>query len=339
MWSGNIISTGYEFDKFITKIYDTSNNLKITALLINYKIGQGTANDYVRFFESNDIYVNQGDAIEYSFSISPTTFPNPFQNYRFKVVLTDGTNTSSLGNNRDDLTQDGLWYDGDSSEWVVYHQSETFLPNFDTITIKSTQIPFDGKLNVYLSMFDNNATYYKDFNFKIIPYSNQGGEVSGEYHSFTQKNIEVNNKKENELEVASTKFNSTSGNLYLESYRNDQRNTIELFTYSDSVGFNWPLLKLLAFEELFQMWKSRYKLDGNFLSVFGANHNPLSPLSVFLYQYSNLESLRFVMGSLAIDYYNNIVKFTGYGLLEQGQDYVDLYQNSDYKFDYIYKNN
>jgi len=333
MWSGNDTHPGYEYVKRICKVYDISNNLLFNCLSINLPNSLPVYNpvDSTRIFESNDIYVNQNDTIEFSFSIGPTSFPDPFVYYNFKIILTDGTNIYSL-------KEDKLWYSGDEEKWVVTHTSETLFPNFDNIKIQSNHIKINGKINLYLSLYNGGLTFYKDFNFKIIPFSSAAGEISGEYHSYTQKILEVNNKKENELDIASVKLNTVSGNLYLDSYHNEKRDTIDLFTYSDSVGFTWPLSKTLVFEELYLMYKSRYKLDGNFLSIYsGSDTNPISPLAVFIYH--NMAELRFVVGSMSLDYYNNTAKFTGYGLADINDDFDTLYQESDYKFDYIYKNN
>jgi hypothetical protein len=93
-------------------------------------------------------------------------------------------------------------------------------------------------------------------------------------------------------------------------------------------------------EQLFNFQKPRYKYNGTLLFI-NRDERTISNLSLFYFEeaaYNNTNIMP--IGSIAIDYRNEIANFTMWALFEQLQDpwcdFVNFVNNRIYKFSYIY---
>jgi hypothetical protein len=107
------------------------------------------------------------------------------------------------------------------------------------------------------------------------------------------------------------------------------------FTESPKTG---SLGELTTFENLFLRWKPRIKIDCNLITLNGSNSNDFILSLISLIKINGFPYLLFLIGSLSIDYKNDIAKCTLYGYINENESIEDLEKVSSYEFKYLYKN-
>jgi hypothetical protein len=306
---------------FIRIIYDSAGNESDrwgTVYTQNWDSQRGA--------KSCDIEVDIGQMINYSFDFI-TEDSNPGAgNVNFIVTLSDGTTTKILNNDGDWVTYGAwnfTWFNGDD------------LNQWHTVNIKSNQTPYKGVINIYLahcSSSNNVETYYKNLSLELTYGIIGSRQIVGHFHNDLMP-YTISNNKDFDIFLDDTKVATASGTLFLDGYTSLCRN--KTTTWNDQGLSVRPLGYVTTVEEMFQRYKARSKYSGNYLKIIESSRM-LIPAAVFSNQIN--ADLRFVPGSITINYKNETADITLYELVDVGDSISSVESADTYTFDYLYQN-
>lgn len=309
------VATGEELERFIATYNSTPYGASI--------------------FKSTPQQVSIGDELNFSFAFR-TWRPHYGDGYNmlFYLEITDGTTTYGLdiNGNWDDIY--AIQYTGyigaDSSQWQSFNINSKPCPISGTITFRvnendsgpSGSNPHTFVKNISLVLSSSN-----DKNFK---------KINGQSH-IERQDLNIKNVESYDINIDDTTNPLVKGTLFLNTTEsNGNRTRTTFWEYEDfPMEYNTKLGELVTFEEMFQRWRSRYKLEFTAIGIY-KNGYFINPLSVI--KYADLPLIRFVIGSLAINYKMNTAALTCYGLYAT-EDIDDLRMVDSYEFKYIYENN
>lgn len=284
-------------------------------------------------FSSTPADVSIGDELTFGFSFR-TWIPHIGDGYfmSFQLLLTDGTTTYSLDN-------DGSWAGGiayygyvgaDSSDWQSFNIDAQSCPISGTLKFVVNQVDFNppaGNANTFVKNISLVLKSNSDKNFK---------KITGQSHIETQT-YNIKNVNSYDIYMDDSPSNIIRGTLFLNDVdANGTRTKTTFWEYDDfPMEYNTKLGELVTFEEMFQRWKARYKLEFTIIDIYRGGFF-INPLSVI--KYLDYPLIRFVIGSLSINYKMNTAALTCYGLYAT-EDIDDLRTVDSYEFKYIYENN
>ena len=280
--------------------------------------------------KSSKIQIAKGDIINYSFSFKTTNSQPGSATIQFRFDLTDGTTTYGLN-------EDGTW--GASTERITYYWGPSENTNdWVSINIKSKPCPIDGIVYAYLNQCSviGGDTWFNNFSIQIdSSLINGSKKINGHTH-IEEQTLNSKNVFEYDINLDDSPSPNHSGCLFLDTTTSLQRTRTTYWEYEDfPMEYNTKLGELVTFEEMFQRWRARYKLEFTIIDIY-RNSIFINPLSVI--KYSDFPLIRFIIGSLAINYKQNTAALTCYGLYAT-EDIDDLRMVDSYEFKYIYENN
>jgi hypothetical protein len=201
--------------------------------------------------------------------------------------------------------------------------------------MKSNTIPFKGVINLYLahcSQSNNVETYYKNLSLELTYGIIGSRQIVGHFHNDLMP-YTISNNKDFDIFLDDTKVATASGTLFLDGYTSLCRN--KTTTWNDQGLSVRPLGYVTTVEEMFQRYKARSKYSGNYLKIIESSRM-LIPAAVFSNQIN--ADLRFVPGSITINYKNETADITLYELVDVGDSISSVESADTYTFDYLYQN-
>lgn len=322
---------GYDNNYRIIVITDATTGIELERNIAVFGIGYG-ANPA----KSTKIQVAKGDVISYSFSFKTTNSQVGPGTLQFRLELTDGTTSYGL-NEPTGTRKTGNW--GSSGERITFTWSSSENTNdWITINVTSDPCPIDGVIYAYLNQCSviGGDTWFNNFSLLIdSSLVNGSKKITGHTHN-EEQTLNTKNALEYDINLDDSPSPNNSGTLFLNTTTSLQRTRTTYWEYEDfPMEYNTKLGELVTFEEMFQRWRSRYKLEFTAIGIY-KNGYFINPLSVI--KYADLPLVRFVIGSLAINYKMNTASLTCYGLYAT-EDIDDLRMVDSYEFKYIYENN
>ena len=275
--------------------------------------------------KSSPIEVQTGQIMNWSFDYATgNSYPGAGNTY-FRAELTDGTTTKYLDS-------DGQWTN--YGAWNLTWFNGDDLSNWHTVSMKSNTIPFNGVLILHLThSFDNPGTnYYRNMNFQLDFEIVGSLQVVGHFHKDLMP-YTISNNKDFEILLDDTNVSIANGTLFLDGYTSLCRN--KTTTWNDQGLSVRPLGYVTTVEEMFQRYKARSKYSGNYLKIIESSRM-LIPAAVFSNQIN--ADLRFVPGSITINYKNETADITLYELVDVGDSISSVESADTYSFDYLYQN-
>lgn len=292
-------------------------------------------------YKSNDIYIAQGDIIEYSFDykITPGFYVSGGWDSFWNAILDNNSGIKYLYIN-------GVWND--------LYSLYGFMPDSDysgewhTISVKSQPAPFEGKFTVSINTEKFNVgaeTSYRNFSLTVNSTVNGERKIIGHTHTDSQNKI-INNDTDKDIYLDDAPSKVISGCLFLDTTNaNGTRNATKLWNYS---GFGSTTEKKLGEwttnEQLYLRQIATSGFEGRFLRIMGSSNSiekTISNTAIIRLQYdASLANKFFVFGRLAIDYKNASCNGTLWEMADTDrQSFDDFLETELYEFNYLYENN
>ena len=316
--------------RFIRVVYDSIGNEIERYLTIT-----GATTDSARSVASDAIEVSQGDKLKFSFSFKTNIAQAGPLTIIFAVRLYDGVTTRYIG---EVPVGNGNWIPGIGFNYSIASGDNS--NTWHSVSIESSQIPYDGLLYCYLATATQNPqnagkeTLYKDIRLEYTPFINDSIKIIGHIHKDIQTDAAAADTKNNEditINIDDSPKNPIQGTLFMSTYSHLVRDRTSRWhraghTESKRIGE-------ITTKEVLQ-WRSisRAKLEGSFRGLW-QSAIPLTPLSIFKYQ--TLNPARFILGQSEFDYKNNKFRGTLWQLDEPAIDEPAV--NDLYTFTYIYE--
>jgi hypothetical protein len=328
-------------DRFIRVVFDAENNE-----VDRYVVVTGNTFDSARSVQSEDIIMNQGDIIDYSFEFQTDVSQPGSINTVFAVRITDGTTTRYLQSN-------GTW--GASIGFVYNTPSGRNTNEWQTVTMKSDRLPFDAKMNIFLAeatASTSDETRYRNLRFTISYFVAGQGQVNGHSHNASQSK-ELNNVNDVEIIIDNSFRASINGTLFLTTQTSIFQDKCTTWEFGNGNNTGFPgkvydnLGQLITETYMYQRYKPRSKYNGNLLYIRNQN-GVMSNLAIFSNEFTGaLVHNKMLFGSLAIDYKNDSAEFTMWEVFNKEipypadnfEDFTNYLFNILYQFNYLYENN
>ena len=367
----------YVQPKYLLKNYDLQT---LGALIRSYVDSGNTVNEYVatdwgaewptsdspRAIQGVPFEVTKGDKIKVSFAVS-TNFtsgiPSP-GTIVFATRLFDGVSNRYI----DDIeTYPGSgernWKPDVGYNYLIAAGDN--LLQWHTVSMQSSQIPFDGLLFVYLAgvgsvtapyerfirvVVDSignevtrylvgrntsnpsHETRYQDIRVEYTQFINDSTKITGHVHKDIQTDAiaqKIKNNEDVQIYLDDSPSNQAVGTLFLSTFHGlvqDRTSRWHRAGFTESKRLG----EIMTTETL--QWRSlpRTKLEGTF---YGLVQNAMHLALLIPLKFSYLNPLRFVFGQMEIDFRNNCVKCTAWELTGQAGEFN---VNQLYSFTYIY---
>lgn len=327
-------------DRFIRVVFEGDREVD------RYVVVTGNTYDSARSVQSEDIEMNEGDLIEYSFEFQTDVSQPGSVNTVFAVRITDGTTTKYLQTN-------GSWA---NTIGFVYNTGTGQNTNeWQTVTMKSDRLPFNSKMNIFLAeatASTSDETRYRNLRLNVSYFVAGQGQVNGHSHNASQSK-QLNNVNDVEILIDNSFRASINGTLFLTTQTGifQDKCTTWKFGYGYNTGepldIYQNLGQVITSTYMFQRFKPRSKFNGNLLYIKNAN-GILSNLAIFSNEFTG-PSLhnKMLLGSLAIDYKNDSAQFTMWEVFNKEiplpadnfADFEAYLFNILYEFNYLYENN
>lgn len=328
-------------DRFIRVVFDADNRE-----VERYAVVTGSTFDSSRSVQSENIELNEGDVINYTFQFSTDVSQPGSVNTTFAIRITDGSTTLYL-------QTDGSWA---STIGYVYNTPSSSNTNqWQNVSIKSSRVPFACIMNIYLAeatASSSDETRYKDLRLSLTYFVAGQGQINGHSHTASQSKT-LNNINDVEIFIDNTERSSISGTLFLTTQTGilQDKCTTWKFGYGYNTGIPTAtyqnLGQLVTETYMFQRYIPRTKFNGNLLNIRNAN-GVLSNLAIFTNQFAGPSlNNKMLLGSVAIDYKNDSAEFTMWEVFNKTEsdpadnfaDFEAYLFNILYEFNYLYENN
>lgn len=308
-------------ERFIRIVKTTATGFEVDR----YLVIRGNSSNTILDTSSNNIEAQALDKIIVSFSTRTNFSQGPSYGAVFGVRLINGTLTRYV----DELpTGNGDWI-------PTVGFSQTITPNtnqWTNVEIPSSQIPFDGLVNVFLAQNNGGAlnnsreTHYKDIRFEYIPHINDGTKIIGQIHK-QERPTGPKLFEDLEITVDDSPRNNIVGTLFNPKFTGLLQDRTRLWVYP-ATGNALRLGESATFDELTQRMQTRTKLEGGFTGNY--QNSVVSLLTMCIMDFDTTKNYTF--GLLTIDYKRG--RFTGslWELYKAGQAQL----TADYTFVYKY---
>lgn len=331
-WYNYDVSSPYA-DRFIRVTYDT-NGKELERIIVV------TGNTYSQpsAVQSNDMLVNSGDFLNYSFDVKTDISQAGPLSVSFMVRLKNGVTTYYLN-------QYGQWVIPPTANGLILSIPSGDNSNvWHSVTIQTDNAPIDGILNIYMAEITastGDETHYQNISLEISSTVNGSNKITGHTHK-TSQNIVTKNINQRDISFDDGPLFTKSGCLFLDTTTGIIRDRTTLWnytglgsTYEHALGF-WT-----TFENCFQNAYPINKFNGTILNLKGiSTDNIVSPLSCFKYLIQSLYlGNRFITGSLTIDYKAVTADLTLYDAAYEDFTISQFLEESIYNFEYIYNTN
>lgn len=309
-------------ERFIRVVEDNLGN-EITR----YLVIRGATFDTQRSVQGKAVEVSKGDKVTFSFRTKTNISQPGTVSLQFKVVLFDGINLRNV----DELPLDnGNWINPGAYLYIVPSGDNTNV--WQSVTIKSSQIPFDGLLYCYLAQNTqtpqdvSKETYYIDISLKIEQFINDTSIIKGHLHKDIQPLV-IKNIKELDIAIDDSPRNTIAGTLFAPLYNGLVQVRCNDWNRIGNIG-NEKLGQITTVDELQYRSITRHKLEGSFDGIKVGSTN-ITMLNSF--NYTLFPTKMFVFGNLEFDYRNNIINnATGWELYDT--DEVNIADNYTFKY-------
>jgi hypothetical protein len=326
-------------DRFIRVVFEGEREVE------RYAVVTGNTFDSARSVQSEDIELNAGDIIDYTFQFRTDVSQPGSVNTTFAIRIKDGTSTKYL-------QSDGSW--GNTIGFVKNTSAGKNTNEWQTVSIKSDGLPFNAIMNVYLAeatTSTSDQTWYKDLKLTISWFVAGQGQINGHSHTASQSRT-LNNVNDVDISIDNSGRSSISGTLFLTSSTGlfQDKCTTWQFGYGYNTGIPTAtyqnLGELVTETYMFQRYIPRTKFNGNLLNIRNAN-GILSNLAIFTNQFTGPQlNNKMLLGSVAIDYKNDSAEFTMWEVFNKTvvdadnfADFEAYLFNILYEFNYLYENN
>jgi hypothetical protein len=326
-------------DRFIRVVFEGEREVD------RYVVVTGSTFDSSRSVQSEDIELNAGDIIDYTFQFRTDVSQPGSVNTTFAIRIKDGTSTKYL-------QTDGSW--ANTIGFVKNTPAGKNTNEWQTVSIKSDGLPFNAIMNVYLAeatASSSDQTWYKDLRLTISWFVAGQGQVNGHSHTASQSRT-LNNINDVDIFIDNSQRSSISGTLFLTSQTGifQDKCTTWQFGYGYNTGIPdatyQNLGQLVTETYMFQRYIPRTKYNGNLLNIRSGN-GILSNLAIFTNGFAgDLLNNKMLLGSLAIDYKNDSAEFTLWEVFNKTvvdadnfADFEAYLFNILYEFNYLYENN
>jgi hypothetical protein len=327
-------------DRFIRVVFEGENEVE------RYVVVTGSTFDSSRSVQSDDIELNAGDIIDYSFQFKTDVSQPGSVNTTFAIRITDGTSTKYL-------QTDGTW--DNTIGFVKNTPAGKNTNEWQTVSIKSDGLPFNAIMNVYLAeatASTSDETRYKDLKLTISWFVAGQGQINGHTHTASQSRT-LNNVNDVDISIDNSGRSSISGTLFLTSSTGLFQDKCTTWKFGQGNNTGTPgqifdnLGQLVTQTYMFQRYIPRTKYNGNLLYLRNAN-GIMSNLAIFSNEFTGaLYSNKMLFGSLAIDYKNDSAEFTMWEVFNKDipypsdnyTDFTSYLFNILYQFNYLYENN
>lgn len=339
-WYNYDVSGPYP-DRFIRVVFDADNRE-----VERYAVVTGNTFDSSRSVQSENIELNEGDVINYTFQFSTDVSQPGSVNTTFAIRITDGTSVLYL-------QTDGTW---NTTIGYVYNTPSSSNTNqWQNVDIKSSRVPFGCIMNIFLAeatASTSDETRYRDLRLTLTYFVAGQGQVNGHSHTASQSRT-LNNINDVEIFIDNTERSSIAGTLFLTSQTGILQNKCTTWEFGNGINTGFPgvvynnLGQLVTETYMFQRYISRTKFNGNLLSIRNTN-GVLSNLAIFTNGFSGpSENNKMLLGSVAIDYKNDSAEFTMWEVFNKTEadpadnfaDFEVYLFNILYEFNYLYENN
>jgi hypothetical protein len=326
-------------DRFIRVVFEGDREVD------RYVVVTGNTFDSARSVQSEDIEMNEGDIIDYSFEFQTDVSQPGSVNTVFAVRITDGTLTKYL-------QTDGSWA---NTIGYVYNTGTGQNTNeWQTVSMKSDRLPFNSKMNIFLAeatVHTSDETRYRNLRLSLSYFVAGQGQVNGHSHTASQSK-QLNNINDVEIMIDNSFRASINGTLFLTTQTGIFQDKCTTWKFGEGINTGIPgtiypnLGQLVTSTYMFQRFIPRSKFNGNLLYIKNQN-GIMSNLAIFSNEFSG-PSLhnKMLLGSLAIDYKNDSAQFTmwevfnsEFGYIDNFIDYTSYLYNILYEFNYLYENN
>lgn len=310
-------------ERFIRVVEDSLGNE-----LTRYLVIRDSTFDTPRSVQGKPVEVSKGDKVTFSFRTKTNVSQAGPVSLLFYVNLYNGTTLRTV----DDLPIDnGNWIALGSYSFVIPSGDNTNV--WQSVEIKSSQIPFDGLLYCYLAQNTqtpqnvSKETHYIDISLKIEQFINDTSIIKGHFHKDIQPLV-IKNIKELEIAIDDSPRNTIAGTLFAPLYNGLVQIRCNDWNRIGNNG-NEKLGQITTVDELQYRSVTRYKLEGSFDGLKIGSTN-ISMLNSF--NYTLWPNKMFVFGNLEFDYRNNIINnLTGWEVYDT--DEVNI--ADDYTFKYL----
>jgi hypothetical protein len=326
-------------DRFIRVVFEGEREVD------RYVVVTGNTFDSARSVQSEDIEMNEGDIIDYSFEFQTDVSQPGSVNTTFAVRITDGTITKYL-------QTDGSW--ANTIGFVYNTQSGQNTNEWQTVTMKSDRLPFNSKMNIFLAeatASTSDETRYRNLRLSISYFVAGQGQVNGHSHTASQSK-QLNNINDVEIMIDNSFRASINGTLFLTTQTSIFQDKCTTWKFGQGINTGVPgdiyqnLGQLVTSTYMFQRYIPRSKFNGNLLYIKNQN-GIMSNLAIFTNEFGGaLLYNKMLFGSLAIDYKNDSAQFTmwevfnsEFGYIDNFNDYTSYLFNILYEFNYLYENN
>jgi len=331
-WYDYDLSPGPYPDKFVRVTYDT-NNKELERIIV---VDGSSYNDTLSI-QSNDIYLNLGDYLNYTLDFKSENSIPGSANITFGVRLTDGTTT---------------YYLNSSGQWVIPPTPWGITINipagdnmnqWHSVNIVTNNTPIDGKLNIFLVAWNITPSpmNYQNISLEITSTVNGSKKITGHTHT-TSQNITTKNISDKDISFDDGPLYTKSGCLFLDTSTGIIRDRTTVWNYGTfGSTYDHPLGFWTTFENIYQNANPITKFNGTILNIKGIDsQNIMSPLSCFKYLISGVYlGNRFITGSVSIDYKAGTADITLYDAAYEDFTIDQFLGQSIYNFEYIYNTN
>jgi len=334
-WQNNLGSPFYFNPRDLRIVYDAFGNEvdRYIALNINPLNTTISPPPYLkhRTVGATTIEVNKGDVIKYSFDWKGFGFDSSAHTLNFNPLMLNTT------------TQE--YYVSPSGEWVinndpfpVYYPPNTDFNEWQTVSVETKPIPFDGLLTVWITYRGfGDDSYYKNFNFEYIPYMGGRSDVKKQSHTTTMQG-NIKNVVDEEIAIDDTVKNYAKGTLFLPTFTNLIQD--KTANWQDGVISRQMKLGEIITRQL-NLWRymQRSKIELNMWPL-KKYENMLGMDTAINYQIK--PGFFYIFGKLEINYKENQASGTIYEIFnpvdtETSVDGVDRLSKLSYQFQYLFK--
>lgn len=364
----------YTQPKYLLKNYDLQT---LGALIRTYvDIDGNTVSEYVatgwenswptadsaRAIQGTPFEATKGDKLKFSFQFR-TNFSVPYPaTVIFAARLFDGVNNRYV----DEIpVDDGAWIPGIGYNLTIPVGGD--ITQWQSVSIESSQIPFDGLIYVYLagvggvplpyarfirvvtdSIGDEISRYlvgakpaglpaqqetqYMDIRVEYTQYINDSTKITGHIHKDTQTDTVaqvIKNNEDVQIYIDDSPSNQIAGTLFISTFHNLIQDRTSRW-HRAGITESLRLGQIMTTEVLQWRSLSRTKIEGSFYGLVQSGLH-LALLSVF--KFSFFDPIRFIFGQLEFDFRNNSIRCTAWELTGQAGEFL---VNQLYTFTYIY---
>lgn len=293
---------------------------------------------------SNDIDVEIGDVIEFSFDVK-TNVSHAGTNYMTTYLYISDTAGSTYTGEQPNTS--GYWV---ATPGLFFNYAGNNNTDWNTFSFKSLPSPRRGRMIIAFQMivmdiagvtYIQGETQIKNIRINISNNINNLNRIIGHRHQDSLDLI-LKNIDEKEIAVDDTRSNLISGTLFLETYTDLIRDRIQTWNFDTGTQILETQLGRITTQEI-EFWrrKPRSKYNGTLIKAYDFNSGKaITPLTCvkLLYDASNMENMRFVFGSLTVDYKAHLSDGTLYEICELDENISD-FTDDTYTFIYLYENN